>query len=64
MPHVAVHANLPAAEKLRLLKRAKAILCAGYRIAVMERNVKLHIETLRLWARELDFDLNRPKVKR
>jgi hypothetical protein len=52
-----LHANLPKEDKLRSLKRANAILLAGYSIEKAQRRVGYNIDDLRKWALELDFPL-------
>lgn len=52
-----LHANLPKEDKLRSLKRANAILLAGYSIEKAQRRVGYNIDDLRKWALELNFPL-------
>lgn len=53
----ALHANLTKEEKLRSLKRANAIMLAGYPIETAQRRVGHNIDDLRKWALELNFPL-------
>ena len=53
----AMHASIPEEEKLRILKRANAILGAGYTIDMVQRRVGHNIDNLRKWALELHFPL-------
>lgn len=52
-----LHASIPKEEKLRILKRANAILGAGYTIEQTQRRVGHNIDNLRKWALELNFPL-------
>ena len=53
----ALHVNLPKEDKLRALKRANAIMLAGYPIETAQRRVGYNIDDLRKWALELNFPL-------
>jgi len=53
----ALHSSLTKEDKLRALKRANAILRAGYTIEMAQRRVGHSIDDLRKWAIEFDFPL-------
>lgn len=53
----ALHANLSKEDKLRALKRANAIMSAGYTIEQAQRRVGYNIDDMRKWALELNFPL-------
>lgn len=53
----ALHVNLPKEDKMRALKRANAIMLAGYPIETAQRRVGYNIDDLRKWALELNFPL-------
>lgn len=53
----ALHVNLPKEDKLRALKRANAIMLAGYPIETAQRRVGYNIDDLRKWALEFNFPL-------
>jgi hypothetical protein len=53
----ALHSSLSQADKLRALKRANAILSAGYTNEVTERRTGYNMVHMRKWAEELGFPL-------
>ena len=53
----ALHVNLSKEDKLRALKRANAIMLAGYPIETAQRRVGYNIDDLRKWALEFNFPL-------
>lgn len=53
----ALHSKMSREDKLRILKRANAILSAGYIITQAEKRIGYNIDDMRKWAEELGFPL-------
>ena len=53
----ALHSSLSKEDKLKALKRANAILSAGYTIEQAQKRAGYNILHLRPWAEELGFPL-------
>ena len=53
----ALHSSLSKEDKLKALKRANAILSAGYTNEVAERRTGYNMIHMRKWAEELNFPL-------
>ena len=53
----ALHSSMSREDKIRILKRANAILSAGYIITQAEKRTGYNIDDMRKWAEELGFPL-------
>jgi hypothetical protein len=60
----ALHAALTNDDKLRILKRANAILLAGYPVSKAERRVGYNIDDMRKWAEDLEYPLKVTKLSK
>ncbi len=60
----ALHAALTNDDKLRILKRANAILLAGYPGSKAERRVGYNIDDMRKWAIDLGYPLKVTKLSK
>jgi len=60
----ALHSNLSREDKLRILKRANAILSAGYIITQAEKRTGYNIDDMRKWAIDLGYPLKVTKLSK
>lgn len=60
----ALHSSLTNDDKLKILKRANAILIAGYPVSKAERRVGYNIDDMRKWAEDLEYPLKVTKLSK